>query len=172
MAVRDLDTFFLNTEKEINVLANRGANGIDGMVSSGLGAAASGKQTTLLLGDLSFFHDMNGLLAAKQYEIDLTILLINNDGGRTCAFLPQPDEKQFEPVFGTPLGIDFQHAVHMDGGVYTLATNDTELRGALQASYNEKGLDVIEVRTEREENADWHKALWNYIVTDILANGM
>ncbi|HLR09517.1 MAG TPA: 2-succinyl-5-enolpyruvyl-6-hydroxy-3-cyclohexene-1-carboxylic-acid synthase [Bacillota bacterium] len=172
MAVRDLDTFFLNTEKEINVLANRGANGIDGMVSSGLGAAASGKQTTLLLGDLSFFHDMNGLLAAKQYEIDLTILLINNDGGGIFSFLPQRDEKHFETLFGTPLGIDFQHAVHMYGGVYTLATNDTELRGALQGSYNEKGLDVIEVRTEREENADWHKALWNDIVTDILANGM
>src|SRR5699024_8694206 len=68
MAVRDLVTFFMTTSKDLTILANRGANGIDGMVSSGLGAAASGQPVTLLLGDLSFFHDSNGLLAAKHYD--------------------------------------------------------------------------------------------------------
>src|SRR5699024_3509882 len=78
MAVRDLDTCFMTTSKDLTILANRGANGIDGMVSSGLGAAASGQPVTLLLGDLSFFHDSNGLLAAKHYDLNMTILLINN----------------------------------------------------------------------------------------------
>ncbi|MUV39249.1 2-succinyl-5-enolpyruvyl-6-hydroxy-3-cyclohexene-1-carboxylic-acidsynthase [Lentibacillus sp. JNUCC-1] len=87
MAIRDLDSFLVHNHKSFEVLANRGANGIDGMISSGVGAAAAKKRVTLLLGDLSFFHDMNGLLAAKHYELDVTILLINNNGAvssRSC----------------------------------------------------------------------------------------
>src|SRR5699024_9150617 len=69
MAIRDVDTFFFKSSKNLQVLGNRGANGIDGMISSGLGAAAaSNTPVTILLGDLSFFHDMNGLLAAKSHR--------------------------------------------------------------------------------------------------------
>lgn len=119
MAVRDLDTFFMSTSASLEVLANRGANGIDGMVSSGIGAAASGKPVTLVLGDLSFFHDMNGLLAAKHYGLNITILVVNNNGGGIFSFLPQVNHQDhFETLFGTPLDIDFQHAVNMYGGTY------------------------------------------------------
>ncbi|MDY0408753.1 2-succinyl-5-enolpyruvyl-6-hydroxy-3-cyclohexene-1-carboxylate synthase [Paracerasibacillus soli] len=169
MAIRDVDTFFMKTKKSISVLANRGANGIDGMISSGLGAAASHTRVSLLLGDLSFFHDMNGLLATKHYEIDMTILLINNNGGGIFSFLPQAKNGQhFELLFGTPLHIEFQHAVQMYGGHYSEATSDAELVTALQASYKRKGLSVIEVKTDREENARWHQEIWNGIHDELI----
>ncbi|SHG48454.1 2-succinyl-5-enolpyruvyl-6-hydroxy-3-cyclohexene-1-carboxylic-acid synthase [Ornithinibacillus halophilus] len=169
MAVRDVDTFFMGTERKINVLANRGANGIDGMISSGVGAAVSGKPVTLLLGDLSFYHDMNGLLAAKHYNIDLTILLINNNGGGIFSFLPQAkEEKHFESLFGTPVDIDFKHAVNMYGGSYHSASKEEELHNVLKESYQEKGLSVIEVKTDRSENVTWHRDLWTQIQEEII----
>lgn len=170
MAIRDVDTFFLTTAKQLRVLANRGANGIDGVVSSGLGAAAvNGSPVTLLLGDLSFFHDLNGLLAAKQYHVNITILLINNNGGGIFSFLPQvnhPDH--FEALFGTPVDIEFEHAIKMYGGNYCQVTQQTDLQRALEKSYQEKGLAVIEVNTDREQNRQWHRERWQAIETEIL----
>lgn len=168
MAIRDVDTFFMTTPKQLSVLANRGANGIDGMVSSGLGAAATGETMTLLLGDLSFFHDMNGLLAAKHYKINLTIVLINNDGGGIFSFLPQQDQKsQFELLFGTPHGIDFSHAINMYGGKHQIVTDERELADVLNASYQHDGLSVIEVKTDRTSNMEWHRAQWQRIETEL-----
>ncbi|SET33522.1 2-succinyl-5-enolpyruvyl-6-hydroxy-3-cyclohexene-1-carboxylate synthase [Oceanobacillus limi] len=168
MAVRDVDTFFLSTSKQINVLANRGANGIDGIISSGIGAAAFGKPVTLVLGDLSFFHDMNGLLAAKHYSINVTILLINNNGGGIFSFLPQATErKHFEALFGTPVDLQFKQAVDMYGGSYHTAESEEELKRVLSNSYQESGLSVVEVFTDREENVKWHRELWSNIETDI-----
>src|SRR5699024_10477426 len=84
-------------------IGNRGVSGIDGVVSTALGiAAANAKRVTLVIGDLSFYHDLNGLLAAKHYNIDITIVLINNDGGGIFSFLPQAEEgTYFEKLFGT-----------------------------------------------------------------------
>lgn len=169
MAVRDVDTFFMTTSKQLKVLANRGANGIDGMISSGVGAAASGERVTLLLGDLSFFHDMNGLLAAKQYQLNITILLINNNGGGIFSFLPQAaDEKHFDLLFGTPLELDFQYAANMYGAAYSLVTEDAALKDALKQSYHHPGLSIIEVQTERTENMQWHREKWLAIEQEIL----
>src|SRR5699024_11985470 len=82
MAVRDLDTYYQTSEKDIYIYGNRGVSGIDGVVSTALGIAATNvKRVTLVIGDLSFYHDLNGLLAAKHYNIDITIVLINNDVG-------------------------------------------------------------------------------------------
>lgn len=169
MSVRDLDTFFMTTPKQVSILANRGANGIDGMISSGLGAAATGQPMTLLLGDLSFFHDMNGLLAGKHYQINITIVLINNDGGGIFSFLPQQQQKeQFELLFGTPHGIDFTHAIQMYGGTHQVVTNEADLDDALFASYQTEGLSVVEVQTDRTSNMEWHRAQWQRIETEIL----
>jgi 2-succinyl-5-enolpyruvyl-6-hydroxy-3-cyclohexene-1-carboxylate synthase len=169
MAVRDLDTFFLSTKKQIEVLANRGANGIDGVVSSGIGAAAEGGRVTLVLGDLSFFHDMNGLHAAMHYQLSLTILLINNNGGGIFSFLSQAnDSKHFEALFGTPLNIDFQHVVSMYGGYYSLANTEDEVKQELLNSYNRKGLTCIEVKTDRKTNVIWHQKKWRMIEQEIL----
>ena len=98
MPVRDLDTFFTATDKEIYVHANRGVSGIDGTVSTALGVAATTERpVTLIIGDLSFYHDLNSLFIAKHYDINLTIVLINNNGGGIFSFLPQAkEEKHFE----------------------------------------------------------------------------
>lgn len=161
MAVRDLDTFYMKDSKALTVLANRGANGIDGMVSSGIGAAATGASVTLLLGDLSFYHDLNGLLAVMQYQIKITIVVVNNNGGGIFSFLPQAnDNKHFERLFGTPLDIDFSHIVQMYKGKYHLAENKEAFLNALSQTNEENGLSVIEVKTDRELNATWHRERW------------
>lgn len=170
MAIRDVDTFFMATDKMVKVLANRGANGIDGVVSSSLGAVAgTTKHVTLLIGDLSFYHDINGLLAAKHYDLNLTIVLINNNGGGIFSFLPQAhDGQHFEKLFGTPLNIDFKHAVSMYGGTYEIVETIAKLREQLRVSYQMTGLSVIEVQTDRTENAKWHRSLWESIEQSIL----
>lgn len=81
MPIRDVDTFFAKTEKELTLLANRGANGIDGVISTALGCGTFIQPMYLVIGDLSFYHDMNGLLMAQKYGINLTILVVNNNGG-------------------------------------------------------------------------------------------
>ena len=164
MPVRDLDTFFWSGEQRIRFLGNRGANGIDGIVSSALGASAAAAQhepTVLVLGDLSFFHDLNGLLAARLHQLDLTIVLINNDGGGIFSFLPQamyPDH--FEQLFGTPTGLDFRLAVEMYGGQFEKVTSWEQFRKAVSRSLNTGGLHVLEVPTERTSNAKMHRQLW------------
>lgn len=164
MPIRDLDTFFLNTPKQIYMLGNRGANGIDGLISSALGAAAHGKRVTLLIGDLSFFHDFNGLMAAKQYAINLTVVLVNNNGGGIFSFLPQAKEpKHFDALFGTPMDIDFKHIITMYGGKYSLIESWKDFRAALSESYQISGLSVVEVQTNRQENVEWHRAKWEVI---------
>lgn len=166
MPVRDLDTFFMATDKRIQVYANRGVSGIDGINSTALGIAAANpsKRVTLIVGDLSFYHDLTGLLAAKKYALNITILLINNDGGGIFSFLPQANEKKhFEALFGTPLHLDFANVVAMYGGSYQLAKSRDSLREMLEKSYHMKGLSVIEIQTNREENAKWHRTLWKNI---------
>ncbi|RYG74519.1 2-succinyl-5-enolpyruvyl-6-hydroxy-3-cyclohexene-1-carboxylic-acid synthase [Lentibacillus lipolyticus] len=169
MAVRDLDTFMMTTSLSLEILANRGANGIDGMVSSGMGAAASGTPITLVLGDLSFFHDMNGLLAAKHYGLNITILVINNNGGGIFSFLPQVNHQDhFEALFGTPLDIEFQQVVNMYGGTYHQPMNRSALEKALIASYQYDGLSVVEVKTDRTKNLEWHRNKWQVIENKLL----
>jgi 2-succinyl-5-enolpyruvyl-6-hydroxy-3-cyclohexene-1-carboxylate synthase len=164
MPVRDMDTFFWPIQSEIRCLGNRGANGIDGMVSSALGASAvrdSDEPAVLVIGDLSFFHDLNGLLAARLHRLNLTIILINNDGGGIFSFLPQaayPDH--FEQLFGTPTGLDFRPVVEMYGGSFQRVTTWEAFRLALQSGLQEGGLRVIEVPTERAGNVTMHRQLW------------
>lgn len=172
MAVRDVDTFFMTTDDSIFVLANRGTNGIDGVVSSALGAAAtSTKRVTLIIGDLSFYHDLNGLLAAKQYALNITILLVNNNGGGIFSFLPQAqEEKHFETLFGTPLNIEFQPMIEAYGGKYSIARSKEELKEKFAESYQSSGLSVIEVKTNRQENLIWRQQKWQTIEQELLEN--
>ncbi len=164
MPIRDMDTFFMATPKSIRVLGNRGANGIDGTTSSALGAASQGERVTLLLGDVTFFHDLNGLMAAKQYQLDLTVVLINNNGGGIFSFLPQAGQtSHFETIFGTPLDLDFKHASALYEGKYMKPETWNDLRQALSDSYRYEGLSIIEVQTNRQENVEWHREKWNEI---------
>src|SRR5579864_1824057 len=151
MPVRDLDTFFWSSERRIRIMGNRGANGIDGVISSALGASAAGQDeaTVLVLGDLSFFHDLNGLLAARLHWLNLTIVLINNDGGGIFSFLPQAAfPEHFEQLFGTPTGLDFRLAVQMYGGQFQRVEDWEQFRKAVYQGLSGGGLHVIEVPTE------------------------
>jgi 2-succinyl-5-enolpyruvyl-6-hydroxy-3-cyclohexene-1-carboxylate synthase len=161
MPVRDLDTFFPRSARAVRFLANRGLNGIDGVVSSALGASAlSAGPLILVIGDLSFYHDLNGLLASKLHDLDVTIVLLNNDGGGIFSFLPQAGHAQhFELLFGTPHGLSFRGAIEMYGGKYRRIGSWPELRDSLVPS-GDRGLRVIEVPTERVRNVELHRELW------------
>lgn len=146
--VRDL--FLAGGREGLRVLANRGAAGIDGMVSTAVGAAlAHGGRTLALLGDLTFLHDSNGLvLGPDEPRPDLTIVVVNNDGGAIFGLLEQGSGEHapaFERVFGTPHGVDLGALCTATGTPYARVTTRGELRSALVGS----GLRVVEVRTDR-----------------------
>ena len=164
MPVRDLDTFFKKNDLKIRTMANRGANGIDGVVSSALGASASGEPLVLVIGDLSFYHDLNGLLAAKLHRLNATIVVVNNNGGGIFSFLPQAKHPEhFEELFGTPTDLHFRKAVEMYGGSFHETENWQQFRDNVNQSLAAKGLNVIEVRTDREENTKLHRSLWEHV---------
>ena len=164
MPVRDLDAWLPGSARAIRPLANRGANGIDGVVSSALGAAAAGAgRVALVVGDLSFLHDLNALAAAKLHSLSATIVLLNNDGGGIFSFLPQASADapgvglpaHYEELFGTPHGIDLAPVVGSLGGVHRPVTAGG-LRAALVESLAASGVTVLELRTERARNVELH----------------
>ncbi|MFQ5879158.1 MAG: 2-succinyl-5-enolpyruvyl-6-hydroxy-3-cyclohexene-1-carboxylic-acid synthase [Dehalococcoidia bacterium] len=165
MPVRDLDSFFPGNDQPIRFMANRGASGIDGVVSSALGASTAGAGPLVLaIGDLSFYHDMNGLLAAKQHHLQATIVLLHNDGGGIFSFLPQADDlEHFEELFGTPHGLDFRHAAAMYGLAYHRVGGWEEFRTAVRAALEGPGVAVVEVRTDRRANAEFHRHIWDAV---------
>jgi len=162
MPIRDLDTFFSGGERAIRLVGNRGANGIDGVVSSALGASAAGVgPTVLVIGDLSFYHDSNGLLASKLHGLNATIILLNNDGGGIFSFLPQAsDPEHFETLFGTPHGLDFQPLAQMYGARYSRVTSWEAFRMAVRRGLDGGGLQIVEVPTDRERNVALHREFW------------
>lgn len=161
MPVRDMDTFFPSTERSFRFMANRGASGIDGLVSTALGAGAvSSGKTVLVLGDISFYHDMNGLLAAGAFNLDATIIVINNNGGGIFSFLPQAAyEDIFEPYFGTPHGLTFRSAAELYGLDYCLAGDWPTFIGAVKKSLAETGTMIIEVPGDRKLNLERHRQI-------------
>lgn len=164
MPVRDMDSFFLNNSRGIQTMANRGANGIDGVVSSALGAATMVSHMTLVIGDLSFYHDLNGLLAAKLHSLNATIIVVNNNGGGIFSFLPQAKEAEaFEDLFGTPIDLDFSHVVRMYGGTFRRVTDWADFRKAHEEGRKEGGLSVIEIVTDRGKNAALHREIWQAV---------
>lgn len=164
MPIRDIDTFFHSNQLNIRILANRGANGIDGVVSSALGASMYGEPMFLLIGDLSFFHDLNGLLAAKMHQLNINIIVINNNGGGIFSYLPQSSEpKHFEELFGTPTDLEFEYAVRMYNGDYKKVANWDEFHYAIGEAIKTKGLNVIEVPTNRDKNVEVHRKMWKHV---------
>lgn len=166
MPVRDLDTFFWSSARRLYMMGNRGANGIDGVLSSALGASAATPEqpTVLVVGDLSFLHDLNGLLAARLHSLNLTIILVNNDGGGIFSFLPQATHPEhFEQLFGTPTGLDLRPAVEMYSGQFRRVETWEQFRDAVHCGIAETGLHVIEVNTERAGNVSMHRQLWQEV---------
>lgn len=169
MPIRDLDTFFPGQKQRLRFLANRGVSGIDGVVSTALGASAvSPGPLVLVIGDLSFYHDMNGLFAAKRHHLQATIILLHNDGGGIFSFLPQAQEvEHFEELFGTPHGLDFRYAAEMYGLTYQRPESWETFRSAIQQALKRSGVTLIEVRTERRTNLEIHRTLWKAVTQSI-----
>lgn len=165
MPVRDLDTFFPAVDRRIRFLANRGANGIDGVISSALGAAtACDGPLVLVIGDLSFYHDLNGLFAAHKYELEATIVLLNNDGGGIFSFLPQANYPEaFEELFGTPTGLDFRQAAALYGASFSRPVTWREFRDDLGSALSAKELSIVEVATNRDQNVMRHRDIWRAV---------
>ncbi len=167
MPVRDLDMFFPTVPTAIRMLGNRGASGIDGLVSSALGAAAgaaSGDPLVLVLGDLAFYHDLNGLLAAKLHGLRATIIVLNNDGGGIFSFMPQADvPEHFEALFGTPTGLDFRFAAEMYGAGFFRADDWEAFRTRVRQGLASDGLEIVEMRTGRDRNVVLHREVWSAV---------
>ncbi len=151
-AIRHLDQFVPPNEKDIVVYASRGASGIDGQVSTALGVGApTGERITAILGDITFYHDMNGLLAIRRCGVQATIVVLNNNGGGIFRRLPIANfDPPFTEQFITPHGLTFEHAAAMYGLEYTLVTDFASLDAALEASANSDASYLIEVQTDIE----------------------
>jgi 2-succinyl-5-enolpyruvyl-6-hydroxy-3-cyclohexene-1-carboxylate synthase len=165
MPVRDVETFFPARDAPPRVLANRGANGIDGTVSTAFGVAAAGRRTVLLIGDVALAHDIGGLLAAGRLGLDLTIVLLNNDGGGIFHFLPVARQGgAFEEHVATPHGLDFAHAARLYGLRHELVRTPESFRAALDEA---EGATIIEVRTDRAANVELHGRVWHAILQSV-----
>jgi 2-succinyl-5-enolpyruvyl-6-hydroxy-3-cyclohexene-1-carboxylate synthase len=158
MPVRDLETFAPARADPPRVLANRGANGIDGTVSSAFGVAAAAQgPVCLLIGDVALAHDLGGLLAARRLGLALTIVVVHNDGGGIFHFLPVSGEgEEFERHIATPHGLDFAHAAALYGLRHTRAATVGELSDELERSLAGDRGTIIEVRTDRTINRCEH----------------
>jgi 2-succinyl-5-enolpyruvyl-6-hydroxy-3-cyclohexene-1-carboxylate synthase len=156
MPVRDLESFLPAIDRPIRFLANRGANGIDGLVSSGFGAAAAAPgRTFVLTGDLGLYHDMNGLLAHKRLGLQTTILVFNNHGGGIFDFLPIARHRDgYEELFGTPTNLDLEQVARL----YDLPFHRVARHADLSDALAEPGL--IEVPLDRARNVELHRELF------------
>lgn len=164
MPVRDAESFAA-PRRGIDVLANRGINGIDGFVSTVLGIAAGSDGPTVgLLGDLCFLHDCNGLLGARDRGLDATFVVVDNDGGGIFAFLPQADlPEHFETLFGTPHGIDLAALAQVHGIPVTEAVTAAEVVPAVADATSTGGVRVVLVRTDRAANVTRHGEVWSAV---------
>jgi 2-succinyl-5-enolpyruvyl-6-hydroxy-3-cyclohexene-1-carboxylate synthase len=165
MPVRDVESF-ARPRDDLRVVANRGANGIDGFVSAAIGAALGGPGPVVaLLGDLCFLHDQNGLLGATSRGVDITFVVVDNDGGGIFSFLPQADAapEHFEELFGTPQGIDVAAVAAVHGIPTAEIGRASELVGAVELAAKEGGVRVVRVRTDRATNVTRHLAAWTAV---------
>ena len=158
MPVRDVE-WFGTPRSDVTVHANRGANGIDGVIATAIGVAiGSGAPTTVLLGDIAFCHDMSSLTALHLRGLDLTIVVTDNDGGAIFSFLPQAatlPADVFEQAFGTPHGTDIIEVARAFGlRAYTAETADE-----LVAAFDESDTSVVRVASNRKDNVDAHAEL-------------
>jgi 2-succinyl-5-enolpyruvyl-6-hydroxy-3-cyclohexene-1-carboxylate synthase len=187
MPVRDIETFWPVRPDPPRALCNRGANGIDGTVSSAFGAAAHGQgPVVLLIGDVALAHDIGGLLAARRLHLALTIVLLDNGGGGIFDFLPVAETplarapqgpetatdregataSEAEDIYtrhiATPTGLDFAEAAQLYGLGHERVSDVAAFRGAFERALTARppGAGVIEVRGDRAQNVELHRRVW------------
>ena len=157
MPIRDLDAFGVPRDETVRVFGNRGASGIDGIASTAFGvAAATGRPTVCVIGDVALFHDLNGLLWSREPDAPVVFVLIDNDGGGIFHTLPIAEhESAFTKYFATPHGLDFRHVAEM----HDIAFSDREIDGlgtALTGALESGRTCILRIRTDRKTNARRH----------------
>ncbi|MCP4087946.1 MAG: 2-succinyl-5-enolpyruvyl-6-hydroxy-3-cyclohexene-1-carboxylic-acid synthase [Actinomycetia bacterium] len=163
MPVRDLDAFLPHSGRALRILANRGASGIDGLASCALGAAAAHEGPVVLFtGDLAFLHDIGGLLAATRLGLDLTVVVVDNNGGGIFSFLPiaaQGESIDFRTLFHTPHDLDLAGVSGLAGVEHERVSTPEGLGLALAASIGSPGVQVIEVPVDPVADLVQHRAV-------------
>ncbi|MHC4925538.1 MAG: thiamine pyrophosphate-dependent enzyme, partial [Planctomycetota bacterium] len=168
MPIRDVDAFGGPRTAPLRVLSNRGASGIDGVVSSAFGAAAAlGGSTVCLIGDLAFFHDQNGMLWSREADASVVFVLVDNDGGGIFHMLPvREQEPHFTPLFATPHGLDFRHVAALHGVPF----EDVEPGGvsaAVREALDAGGTRILRVRTDRDAGQQDRAALSEFVCRSV-----
>ena len=163
MPIRAADSFWPLARPQQRFFGNRGASGIDGLVSSGLGVATGrdAVPTVLLLGDLSLYHDMNGLWALQRHGIRATLVVCDNNGGGVFSFLPQAVHQDvFEEIFATPLGLDLSQVARLYGLVYSPVSDRSGLEPAIADAIAAPTPTMVVVRFKREDSVSGHRLCW------------
>ena len=163
MPIRAADSFWPPARPRQRFFANRGASGIDGLVSTGLGVATGrdAVPTVLLLGDLSLYHDMNGLWALQRHGIKATLVVCDNNGGGVFNFLPQAEHQDvFEEIFATPLGLDLSQVARLYGLVYSPVSDRSGLEPAIADAIAAPTPTMVVVRFKREDSVSGHRLCW------------
>ena len=170
MPVRDVETFAPVRDDAPRVLSNRGANGIDGTVSTALGAAlaATHGPTVLLIGDVALAHDVGGLLAARRLGVKLTIVLLDNDGGGIFHFLAVSGEgEDFELHVATPHGLDFARAAELYGCGFERADDLGSFAAARERALASSTTSIVAVESDREANVTLHRRVWEEVARSV-----
>jgi 2-succinyl-5-enolpyruvyl-6-hydroxy-3-cyclohexene-1-carboxylate synthase len=172
MAIRDVDTFWPPHAPGQRFYGNRGASGIDGVVSSGLGMAAGSapdEHAVLLLGDLSLYHDMNGLWAIRRHGLRAVIVVLDNDGGGIFEFQPPAAHTDvFEELFATPVGLRWEEVAGLYGLRFAEAADPAELEVALRQAFASEGSTLVCARFDRESSVKGHRACWAAVAEGLL----
>ena len=161
MPIRDLDAFLPSSLKRLKVFANRGANGIDGVISTATGVSkgSPGAHTILFTGDLAFLHDISGFTALKRLGSDLTVVVVDNNGGGIFSFLPiaETEEINFQKLFHTPHDLDIRTVAAIIDANFFAPTSHKDFSEALKQSINTGGVNVIHVTVDTQTNVSTHK---------------
>jgi 2-succinyl-5-enolpyruvyl-6-hydroxy-3-cyclohexene-1-carboxylate synthase len=169
MPVRDIETFWPARTDPPRVLCNRGANGIDGTISSAFGAAAANgaRPTVLLIGDVALAHDIGGLLAARRLGLKLTIVALENGGGGIFDFLEVARSPlataHYEAHVATPAGLDLAAVASLYGLGHERPQDLRSFRTAIESALAGTGSTIVEVRTERSANVELHRRVWDAV---------
>ena len=171
MSIRAVDTFYVKDGKPLAVMANRGQNGIDGVVSTAVGAAQHFAQTTFLTGDFTLLHDLSGLALQREMLLQrrgpegtpsLVIVLLNNNGGAIFDMLPQAsDDPYFERLFLTPQDVEFGAAAQAFGVPHRLVETVAEFDAAYDEALGVPGISLVEVRVPLEGLPERYAPYWS-----------
>ena len=170
MPVRDFDFFASGEFKNLNIYTNRGASGIDGIISTASGIAVQRNQKTfLVIGDLAFYHNISALATLSELKIPLIIILVNNNGGGIFNMLPiaSMEKNSFEKYFITSQNLNFKAIVKSFGGNYYLSKSWKEFKYNMQKAINRKTYSVIEIKTDSKKSLLLRKKYWSLVKNKI-----